>query len=112
MPSKTTKQNIDFQMEREKSTYYTYLHIPTYWCTYFEMFQYSSSSNGVSSYIVLLALMWLNQNSFIKEAGPKLPSVIHLFDESAYQKALDHHVLDDTLCSPVLGLNVRGKQSI
>ena len=59
----------------------------------------------VSILALQLVLSWLS--SFVKEDGPELPLVINIFDEPAYQKALDHYVLDDTLCSPVLGLNVR-----
>ena len=76
----------------------------------------------VASLSVLYTLRWLDQNSVVKEALPKLPSVImnvggtktdssiasvSIFDEPAYLKALDHHGLNDGLCSPVLGLKVR-----
>ena len=59
----------------------------------------------VSILALQLVLSWLS--SLVKQDGPELPLVINIFDEPAYQKALDHYVLNDTLCSPVLGLNVR-----
>ena len=43
------------------------------------------------------------------EDGQKLPSTISLFDEKAYQKALEHKGLNETLCSPVMGLKVSEK---
>ena len=39
-------------------------------------------------------------------------STISLFDEKAYQKALKHKVLDETLCSPVLVLKVSAEKCI
>ena len=62
------------------------------------------SVQSVSSLAVHLASRFVNKNSLV---GSKLPSVVKHFDEPAYQKALEHHVLDDTLCSPVLGIKVR-----
>ena len=39
-------------------------------------------------------------------------STISLFDEKAYQKALEHKGLDETLCSPVLVLKVSTEKGI
>ena len=37
---------------------------------------------------------------------------LSLFDEAAYQKALEHKGLDEDLCSPVLALKVSEKKNI
>ena len=75
----------------------TYFHVPTPIVKWLILVT-------VSSLAVHLASRFVNKNSLV---GSKLPSVVKHFDEPAYQKALEHHVLDDTLCSPVLGIKVR-----
>ena len=48
----------------------------------------------------------LDQINTNTEVVHKVPSTISLFDEIAYQKALEHKGLNESLCSPVLVLKV------
>ena len=45
----------------------------------------------------------------IKRDVQRIPSTISMFDEIAYQKALENKGLNESLCSPVLTLKV-GKE--
>ena len=71
--------------------------------------------------ITLSLLIWISHihctNHRINNA-PKLPSTstlpstISLFDEIAYQKAMEHNGLNETFCSPVLVLKVSKEKGI